>query len=329
MDLDTFKRAVDSMVGFKHMTGVMGGEPVLHPLFAEFCKYLNSKIPPEQTGLWTCFPEGKEHLGPIIAETFGNIFINDHSRNDIIHCPFLVAIEEVVKDEMDMWYLIDHCWAQRSWSASINPLGAFFCEIAASFAAVFRDPETAWPIELGWWQKNPMDYVDQIKKWCPVCGGAVPLQWRVSTETVDDVSPGNLELLKKIGSPKIERGEFVVHDLQMCQEKRKSATYKDEHYRNNIAARYGLFLCLNQQGFMTPFQKIVGRNKSAAITVAARPELGVNTVSDLIGPALIEREKSVLKLREQGLTLEEIGKKFNISRERVRQIEAKAIERMK
>lgn len=262
MTLDYFKRSVDSMVGFKHMTGIMGGEPLMHPLFAEFCKYLNSKIPPEQTGLWTCFPEGKEHLGPIIADTFGAVFLNDHNRGDIIHCPFLVAIDEVVKDEMDMWYLIDHCWAQRSWSASINPLGAYFCEIAASLAALFNDGETAWPTEPGWFQKNPMDYTDQIRKWCPMCGGAVPLQWRISTEIVDDVSPGNLERLKKIGSPKIEKGEYVVHNLQMCQEKRQSATYKDEGYRQNIAARYGLFLALNQKGFMVPFQKIVKRKEA-------------------------------------------------------------------
>jgi hypothetical protein len=110
-----------------------------------------------------------------------------------------------------------------------------------------------------------MDYVDQIRKWCPLCGGAVPLQWRTSTEVVDDVSPKNLERLRAIDSPKIEKGEFIVHDLQMCQEKRKSATYKDEHYRNNIAARYGLFLALNQQGFMTPFQKIVKKKVSAAL----------------------------------------------------------------
>jgi hypothetical protein len=267
MDLDTFKRAVDSMVGFKHMTGVMGGEPVLHPLFAEFCKYLNSKIPPEQTGLWTCFPGGKEHLGPIIADTFGNIFLNDHTRADILHCPFLVAIEEVVLDIGDMWYMIDHCWAQHSWSASINPLGAYFCEIAASMAALFDDPETAWPIESAWWARGTTEYVAQMKKWCPRCGGALHkgLKWKCSNEIKDAVSPRNLELLKTIDSPKVSREEYEVSDLIFAPgiEQRKDAAYKDEHYRQNIAARYGLFLCINQKGFLTPFQKIVGRKASA------------------------------------------------------------------
>ena len=258
MSLDDFKRAVDSMVGFKAMTGVMGGEPVLHPQFEEFCKYLNTKIPPEQTGLWTCFPEGKEHLGPLIADTFGHVFLNDHSRADILHAPFLVSIDEVVKDKGDMWYMIDYCWAQRSWSASINPNGAWFCEIAASMAMLFDIKETAWPVEPLWWTRVPMDYVDQIKKFCPMCGGAVPLKWRYSPEIVDDVSPLMLERLKEIDSPKIKRGEFEVHDLQMCQENRQKATYKDNNYRNDIAARYGLFLVINQKGFWTPFKKVVG-----------------------------------------------------------------------
>lgn len=269
MDFEAFKRAVDSLEGFKanQGVGIMGGEPVFHPEFEKMARYAAEKLGPENMGLWTCFPEEKKHLGPVIADCFGTVFLNDHSINEVIHCPFLVAVEEVVKDEMDMWYLVDRCWAQRSWSASINPLGAFFCEIAASMAALFDDPDSAWPIERGWWKKNPMDYVDQIRKWCRICGGAVPLQWRISTEITDDVSPKNLERLKEIESPKIERGEFQVHDLQMCHEKRKMAAYKDENYRQKIAARYGLFLVLNERGFMAPFKKII--SPKAKVTVAA------------------------------------------------------------
>lgn len=271
MDFDTFKRAVDSLVGFKAAQGIgmMGGEPVFHPEFEKFARYMAEQLGPENCGLWTCFPQfSKEkmlELGSVVGDCFGTVFLNDHSRDDIIHCPFLVGIEEVVKDEEDMWYLVDHCWAQRSWSASINPLGAFFCEIAASMAALFDDPECAWPAQRGWWKKTPLDYGDQIRKWCPKCGGAVPLQWRVSTEIVDDVSPKNLERLQAIESPKIARGEYQTHDLQMCYEKRKSAAYKDEHYRQDIAARYGLFLALNDRGFMAPFKKIV--NPKAKVNV--------------------------------------------------------------
>lgn len=263
MDMKTFKNAVDSMVGFRGFQGVgiTGGDPLLHPDFEEMCEYARSKIPTSDLGLWSCFPAGKEYLGPLISDTFGTVFLNDHSRADIVHHPFLVSIEEV-RDKRDMWFFINDCWAQMSWSASINPFGAYFCELAAAMAMLFNDPETAWPVEPEWWIRTPKDYIAQMEKWCPKCGGALcgpdVAKGRYSNEIVDDVSPNMLERLKMIDSPKIARGEFVVHDLQMCQENRQKATYKDNNFRNNIAARYGLFLVINQKGFWTPFKKIVG-----------------------------------------------------------------------
>lgn len=263
MEFDTFKQAVDSLVGFDGNQGVglMGGEPLLHPQFKEFAEYAASKLTPQKLGLWSCFPESKAHLGQTIAECFGTVFVNDHSRPDVIHAPFLVSIREVIPDKLDMWYLIENCWAWRSWSASINPHGAYFCEIAASMAALFVDGETAWPVEKDWWARVPKDYREQMEKWCPLCGGAVPLQRRCSTEVVDDVSPGMLELLQCIDSPKIARGEYEVSDLQIRVDNRKMASYKDEHYRKAIAARYGLILVLNERGFMAPFKKIIDWKK--------------------------------------------------------------------
>ena len=45
MDFDTFQRAVDSMAGDRGSVGIMGGEPTLHPQFAEFMEYYRSHIP--------------------------------------------------------------------------------------------------------------------------------------------------------------------------------------------------------------------------------------------------------------------------------------------
>ena len=45
---------------------------------------------------------------------------------------------------------------------------------------------------------------------------------------------------------------------------------------------------------------------------------------------LTDRERKVIRLRfEQGLNLEETGKEFNVTRERIRQVEAKAIRKMR
>ena len=57
------------------------------------------------------------------------------------------------------------------------------------------------------------------------------------------------------------------------------------------------------------------------------------SLSNVLG-TLSPREESVLRMRfgldtEVNLTLEEVGKNFSVTRERIRQIEAKAIKKMK
>ena len=250
MDFEFFKTAVDSMIDYPKMVGFQGGEPLLHPDFEKMCEYARARIHPDQLGLWTTLPVGFEKYREVICETFGNIFINDHSRNDIFHHPVLVAIQEVIPDKHKMWHCVDHCWAQESWSASINPKGAFFCEIAASLAVLF-DEEGGWPVEDDWWQRIPKDFTAQMEQFCPRCGFAAPLQRRSSTETIDDLSQGNFDRLKNT-SPKIARGEYVIHDLSTTDNLKPVAAYKDFNYRNAIAHRYGMFLYINDRDFWTP-----------------------------------------------------------------------------
>lgn len=250
MPLDEVKRAIDSMVGYKKMTGIMGGEPLLHPDFEEICRYAGSKINAKQLGLWTTLPKGFEHYADIICKTFYHVFINDHTRPDIYHQPPLVGIQEVETDKNEMWQFIDHCWAQESWSASINPRGAFFCEIAASMSMLYEEGE-GWPVEPGWWWRTPKDFTAQIEKWCPRCGFAAPLGLRASVEEVDDISPLNYEALKdKVRHPE----RLKIHPLTCVRERPQMGAYKDTDYRNRIARRYGMFLIVNEMGFWTPYR---------------------------------------------------------------------------
>jgi hypothetical protein len=254
MGMEDVQRAVNSLVDFPRMTGIMGGEPLLHPDFIEICEYLHSKIPPIRCGLWTSFPEGKEHYREIIVKTFGHIFLNDHTRDDVQHCPVLVSAEEVWKqDTYHMWYLIEHCWVQEGWSASINPKGAFFCEVAGALSMLLGENE-AWPVEPGWWKRTPKDFVKQMETYCPRCGCAMPLGSRKSTDGVDDISPCMLERIKEI-SPKVKHGKYEIHNLKLNLNQEPMATYKDEQYRKEIAARYGMFLMNNTVGFQTPYLK--------------------------------------------------------------------------
>jgi hypothetical protein len=253
MPFDQFKEAVDSLVDYPRMVGMMGGEPLLHPEFIRFCEYFCSKINYSKRGLWSCFPKGYEHYREVICKTFAHIFLNDHTRNDVHHCPVLVGAEEVMPNDPGMWVMINQCWLQNSWSAAVNPKGAFFCEIAASMSLLF-DGKPGWKVEPGWWWKTPKDFTAQMEEYCPKCGCAMPLGRRVSVDGRDDISPKNLERLKD-KSFKIKRGKYVLSDLKMVTEPERMASYKDADYRSRIADRYGIFLVLNELNFLTPFLK--------------------------------------------------------------------------
>jgi organic radical activating enzyme len=255
MSFDDFKNSVDSLSGFSKMFGFHGGEPLLHPEFEKFCEYASSKIPKERLGLWTCLPAGREKYREIICNTFGSIFLNDHTREDILHAPVLVSSEEV---GVDLWaknYYIDHCWVQNSWSASINGNGAFFCEVAAALSLLLESKEESlgWNVKDNptWWQKSPIDFTEQIKRYCKLCGCCLPMIKRASIEGVDDISPKMLERLKET-SPKIKSGKYMVSDMVLKSDDRQMATYKDEQYRDKIAERYGIFLTINSLGYNQP-----------------------------------------------------------------------------
>src|ERR1700722_5133277 len=157
---EQFRNAIDSLVGFVEQTtqgivGFMGGEPLLHSQFAEFCEYALTKIPRERLGLWSTFPDSPNYkkYREVIAKTFGNILLNDHSRDDILHAPVLMAAEDYFKipcpaclgerkvrrelidgfqvtdcaycagdgtitDDANLFAATERCWVQESWSAS-------------------------------------------------------------------------------------------------------------------------------------------------------------------------------------------------------------------
>ena len=247
MPLDQFKQAVDSLDGAPNDIGIMGGEPLLHPQFEQICRYLQTKKDRMKCAIWTTLPKGKEHYRELLVETFGCFLLNDHSKPGIMHTPLLVASDEVVEDKDLMWYLIDHCWVQNTWSASINPNGAFFCEIAASMAMLYG--EKGWDVKEGWWKKTPKDFIEQMEKYCTKCGAAIPMWRRDSIDGKDDVSPKNLERLKEIKSPKIEKEMYEIYTQGMVNDNREMFSFSDKEYRKSIAAKYNIKLV----GYTSPY----------------------------------------------------------------------------
>jgi len=244
-----FQKAVDVSVDYPKIVGIMGGEPLLHPQFKEFCEYALSKIPRERLGLWTALPKGKEKYAELICETFGHVFVNDHTRPDIFHAPLLIGVQEVVENKEDIWYPIDKCWVQNSWSASINPYGAYFCEVAAAMALLYEEPGDAWPVEEGWWKRIPKDFTAQMERWCPRCGASMPLSRRPSVDGQDDISPENFKALEK-KSRKLEK--CVVSTGLIVDKPQQMASYKENEYRNAIASRYNMYLTVNSHNYWEP-----------------------------------------------------------------------------
>lgn len=276
LEWEQFKAAIDSLVGYSvqphAMIGFMGGEPLLHPEFTKFCEYAAGKIPREKLGLWSTFPAGGRYpeYREIICGTFGNILLNDHSRDDILHAPVLMASEEyfrkpcancngtgqvakwpdtekpkrqclecngtgTVTDDRNLFLATEHCWIQESWSSAINPKGAWFCEVAAALADLFDGPE-GWKVEPDWWKRTPMDFKQQREWACKKCGAALPLERvRNSQDNRDDVSPGNLERLKAIKSRKVAKGEYAVRDEFVFDRKLiEGGTYPDQRYKDAL-----------------------------------------------------------------------------------------------
>ncbi len=234
MDFDTFKRAVDSLDGYKGITGVMGGEPTLHPEFERFVGYLRKKfgerkeenrlVYPQKEfikevrrreyeshvhfedgsfrmhgpGLWSNMGATYYRNYELIQDCFNVQFLNDHI-NPSYHQPGLFSRKDLGISDADWIPIRDNCWIQNQWSATVTPKGAFFCEIAGALDMLFDGPG-GWKIEPGWWKRKPEEFGDQLK-WCEICGFALDTFMRDAEDGIDDVSPTLYEMLKEIKSP--------------------------------------------------------------------------------------------------------------------------------
>lgn len=205
--------AIASLDGFPGRVGMMGGEPALHPDFVEICKIYQEMIPDKRRReLWTAGYKWEEYRD-VIRETFEDdlVHYNDHSKpEEGWHQPLLISIDEVVEDKLKMWKLIDNCWVQRRWSASITTKGAYFCEVAAAIDHALSGPG-GWKIEKDWWKRIDEDYAEQKKRTCLRCSAALPLAAIPNNHMSSDMmSKGNLELLQKADSPKVKAKRFQV-----------------------------------------------------------------------------------------------------------------------
>lgn len=237
MDLNTFRRAVVSMAGYRGVLGIMGGEPTIHPRFGDLAKLFREQWHPEATAAdgreaIEDFGEfavgrapGRNHygrralftsLGPgyyqhfeAIQDTFHQQGVNTH-QNGCLHQAILVTRREAGIPDSRWRAIRDSCWVQRLWSASITPKGAYFCEIAGALDMLYAGlsdtrraelglpPSGGWPIEPGWWRRTPAEFGKQLG-WCEVCGVPLATPKVEATLRVQQMSPWHAERLQEVG----------------------------------------------------------------------------------------------------------------------------------
>ena len=191
------------------VVGMIGGEPLLHPQFAELAEIMADEIPDhEHRGLWTGLRWESTKYADLIRRTFGVINNNRHD-SECRHSPILVAVADVIEDPFERQRLIDDCWLQRTWSATITPRGFFFCEVAGSLDLLFDGPGGLL-VEPGCWRRPLADFQEQIDWACNRCGIPLNMRGRIDHEDMDDVSRTNLE--KLADSPRVKAGQYVLHD---------------------------------------------------------------------------------------------------------------------
>jgi hypothetical protein len=244
MDFDTFKRAINSLDGYDGVTGIMGGEPTLHPEFERFVLYIRAKFGERKEKNRMIYPQREfikevrrrefeshilrkgdagcgnfkmygpglwSNMGPtylkyyeLIQDSFNVQFLNDHI-NSSFHQPGLFARKDLGIPDDEWIQIRDKCWIQNEWSATITPKGAFFCEIAGALDMLFDGPG-GWKIEKDWWKRTPEEFGDQLR-WCELCGFALDTFMRDAEEKIDDVSPTLYAKLKEIDSPRLKTGK--------------------------------------------------------------------------------------------------------------------------
>lgn len=246
MEYETFCKAVDSVLDHPGLIGVMGGEPTLHPRFADMCEYLYQKLPgdrlpkPQNYVLPTdSFIEMRRRgelqefeiyeygdgprpvifgagLWTTVTKGYKSNFeiIQDVFKYQLLndhfstsyHQPVLVSRRDLKIDDKTWLKLRDNCWINQQWSSSITPKGCFFCEVAGALDMLYDGPG-GLPIENGWWKRSLEDFKDQFH-WCELCGIPLKTFARDAREGITDVSKTNYALLQKKETVKIDANKI-------------------------------------------------------------------------------------------------------------------------
>jgi hypothetical protein len=241
MSFEQFQAALESLKGWPKLVGIIGGEPTIHPEFERFCEEAAKHFPPKQLGLWTAGPRQYHEFNDkgLIKKVFGLLAYNEHNPDQEMKCkhqPITVAIREVVPDRKVREALIDDCWVQRTWCATINHYGAYFCEVAAAQDVLLYEGRHAWPVVPGWWQRQPHQYGYQRSFTCGNCGMAIPMERFLLKNKTEKFSPGLLRVFRKKGLRRVDENHVEIFDSTLSKSEiiENARTWKPGNYRSDL-----------------------------------------------------------------------------------------------
>jgi organic radical activating enzyme len=215
MDMAGIKQALDSLRDWPNRIGIIGGEPLLHPLFEDICAEIRSRFPASKMGLWTSGTSSYSRLKPTIDSTFSFLAYNEHNPDQLKVCrhqPITVAIKDVVLDPVLRKQLIDGCWVQRTWCPTINHFGAYFCECAAAQDVLFNGGANAWPVTEQWWRRTQDQFQDQVQALCENCGMAIPMPRDLIGNAKEKMSKTVVDLMAREQLERAEAEDIEVYD---------------------------------------------------------------------------------------------------------------------
>jgi hypothetical protein len=239
MTLQQINQALDSLKTWPAKIGIIGGEPVLHPDFPQICELIRSKFPSAKMGLWTSGGKNFDRYLPLIKSTFGQIAYNEHNKEQLKTCkhqPLTIAIKDVVPDPCVRAQLIDDCWVQRTWCATINHFGAYFCEVAAAQDVLLNNGKNGWPVVPEWWRKTPDQFRDQIDAFCDNCGMAIPMERELILKKSEKFSPSVLQMFKDHNLSHISENEIEIFNHQFTKEEiqKNIRSWTPGNYRGDL-----------------------------------------------------------------------------------------------
>lgn len=266
MDMESIEQAVDSLSDFPGGVGIMGGEPTMHPQFRKICELLQRKLPLERRFLWTAGYKWKDYRS-IIRRTFAeNVYYNDHKEEIQKHQPILLAIKDVLDDKELIDELISKCWIQERWSPSINPKGGFFCEVAAAMDLLFEGPG-GYSLEKRWWDRTPLEFRDQVERYCYWCGAALPFPPVLNKEGKDYISITNYNRLKALNTPRFlkNRLKLVEEKYTVDQIREFSQNWRPWEYLGGVPRKSYYFMYGSFWGFIVKMQKKIRKHRRKRI----------------------------------------------------------------